>query len=279
MGAPLQRTGEVSGVVYVFRGAENAFPSDVADVVLASRGSDTGGAPFAFGASVELGDWNGDGLDELFVGSPGADLQPGQNDAGRVDVYIGSANADDTSDASITGEAAGRNAAFPLAGDIDGDDVADLIVGAPNLGPRFAGGTGAGSARVYLGSRTALPDPVSDAVFTSNVLHDAAGSRAAMRVVPSGRLLLGSPFSVDVGARAFIRAYSWDTGSFFERSGPPGGIGFTGDGELFGAAVEAVDVMRDGEATTDYFVSVRDGIGGMRDGFLMIVPGVQTSGK
>lgn len=279
VGAPLQESGAVSGVVYVFRGAENAFPSDVADVVLAPRGSDTGGARFSFGASVEFGDWNGDGLDELFVGSPGADLQPGQNDAGRVDVYLGSANADDTSDTSITGDVAGQNSAFPLAGDLDGDGIADLIVGAPNLGPSFTGGTGAGSARVYLGSRTVLPDPVSDAVFTSNVSHDAAGSRASMRVVPSGRLLLGSPFSRGIGARAFIRAYSWDTGSFFERSGPPSGIGFTGDGELFGAAVEAVGVTRGGEAATDYFVSIRDGIGGMRDGFLMIAPGAQTSGR
>jgi Secretion system C-terminal sorting domain/FG-GAP repeat len=82
-----------------------------------------------YGLSVaDAGDVNGDGFDDIVVGSPI------YNNTGRVDIYYGSVGGfTNTSGNNILGEIAGENFGFSLssAGDFNDDGISDLVVGAP----------------------------------------------------------------------------------------------------------------------------------------------------
>ena len=102
------------------------------------------GAGFGYSASG-AGDVNGDGFDDVIVGAPFLDVGP-DNNVGRVYLYLGSAagpalgpgwTADGDHAAVFFGGSVSR------AGDVNGDGLGDIIVGAPwDFG---------GQAAVYVG--------------------------------------------------------------------------------------------------------------------------------
>ncbi|PUE05953.1 hypothetical protein B9Z51_17015 [Limnohabitans sp. T6-5] len=111
------------------------------------------------GRVSSAGDVNGDGLADLIVGASGSDLSNGAN-AGRSYVVFGrtgavtdvqlSAIAAGSGGFVINGQCAGDAAgAVGYAGDVNGDGLADLMVGASAADP--AAGTDAGRAYVVYG--------------------------------------------------------------------------------------------------------------------------------
>jgi hypothetical protein len=112
------------------------------------------GAEFGFSVA-SAGDVNGDGYSDVVVGAPGFDA--GENDEGRVFLYLGSASGL-TPTAAWAAESNQATARFgktvASAGDVNGDGYSDVIVGAPGFD---AGGEpDEGRAFLYLGSASGL---------------------------------------------------------------------------------------------------------------------------
>jgi hypothetical protein len=163
------------------------------------------------------GDVNGDGIDDLIVGAPEGDL--GGADAGQAYVIYGVAAPRGTVDLSslalsegyvITGDLAGDAAGYSVAaaGDVNGDGIGDLIVGAPS---GDNGGSGAGEAYVIYGVAGSDRPTVDLSTLTPAqgfvIVAEAAGDSAGFSVSSAGDvngdgiddLFVGAPLADDGG--------------------------------------------------------------------------------
>jgi hypothetical protein len=106
-----------------------------------------------FAAALAAGDFDGDGVDDLAIGSPGEDVGSSGNE-GMATVLYGASNGLGSSGnqafhqdvAGMPGEAYERLGKALASGDLDGDGVDDLAIGNPRGGPR-----GGGSVVILLG--------------------------------------------------------------------------------------------------------------------------------
>jgi hypothetical protein len=109
-----------------------------------------------FGTSVaNAGDVDGDGYDDLVVGSPGYSLTLG--DEGHAFLFSGSASGlSTTATWTWTGLAGGGHAGQVVcgAGDVNGDGYADVAVAAPDVGASYNADTG--TVYVFHGSASGL---------------------------------------------------------------------------------------------------------------------------
>lgn len=174
IGAPSQRG---SGQAYVVFGRPGAAKSSInlSDVAAGRGGFVINGtqserAGFSVAAA---GDVNGDGLADLLIGAPLSDPAAGR-DAGRSYVVFGKRSGDAVSLASvaagqggfaINGESRGGQSGFSVAaaGDVNGDGLADLLIGAPYHANQ------AGRSYVVFGKRT------TGAVNLSSVARNQGG--------------------------------------------------------------------------------------------------------
>ncbi len=143
------RAGANAGCVYVQPGplsGDHDLSSSTA-LLTGEAAGDTAGAV------VATGDFDGDGVGDLLVGAPGFD-DGATGDVGVVYLVLGPVTTSlglASADARLIGEAAGDEAGAAVAsgGDVDGDGVEDILVGAPS---HDAGGlSDAGAAYLVLG--------------------------------------------------------------------------------------------------------------------------------
>ena len=139
--------------------------------------SDAGGlveAGDSFGQTLAAGDWNGDGWDDLAVGTPGEDVGVISN-AGGVVILFGSALGvgkgpladqgfhQDSPGVEDLAEAGDQFGGALAAGDWNGDHYADLAVGVPF--EDLDGVSNAGAVHIFVGSAAGLvPAPANSIV-------------------------------------------------------------------------------------------------------------------
>ncbi len=221
-------------------------------------------------AVAGLGDVNGDGLGDLLVG--GCWNSSVHFKAGEAYLILGSASrpSGDASiggaDASFTGAAEsdylGRSVGAP--GDLNGDGLADLVVGAYCHDPIDASGatlSSAGKAYVILGRSTgwAADQPVesfADAGFVGEASSDYAG----LVVSPAGDMDAdGYPDLIIAAYKSDLAA--GDAGAVYLVRG--GSSGWTGE-----ASLSMADAVWTGEDALDYAGRSATGVGDVdQDGF------------
>lgn len=195
----------------------------------------SGAANDFFGRGVsDVGDWNGDGHDDVLVGAQRHDGAAGE-DAGRAYLFSGK---DGVALLTLDGERAGDLFGSQVAG-LARDGTRMLVIGAQNAGEGRRG-----RVYVYKGQKPSL-------AFTIDA--DATGTQL-------GRMFISIVGDVDADGAADVYASDWndaalgrDTGRIYVHSGATGArllaLGGEAAGDGFGIGVaDAGDVNGDGRA-------------------------------
>lgn len=206
--------GQNAGRAYVFFGGPWLVGKSAARAEVILTGSAAGDE---FGTIVAgAGDTDGDGFADFLVGSPVRDMAGAGADAGSVSWYFGRADGVSSTSLEISGAAAGDNFGFALdsAGDLNGDGLADVVIGAFLAGPTDNGAAyyyagNASRTEVRLATITGEPTPQSGDQFGIAVagLGDVDGDGADDTAVGAWHHDVcfdpGTPFCGDAG-RAYV---------------------------------------------------------------------------
>jgi hypothetical protein len=260
-----------AGKTYVFRGATVAhggdFPLSTADVALIGFGEDTCSAS----ALASAGDVDGDGLADVLVGAPN-DSHNGDQ-AGKTYLVLGVSMLGGGNlslaygDASFVGESQHDNSGWAVAsaGDVDGDGLDDLLVGAPEAG---ANGMSSGAAYLVLGSMASAGGAYTLANVHARLAGEDEFDRAGYSLAPAGDVdgdgladVLVGAYRAGGGANAYEagRSYlvlgaSLATGGEFDLVDADGR--FIGErlGDMAGSAVASAGDV-DGDGLSDLLIA------------------------
>ena len=189
-----------------------------------------------FGAAVNAGDVNGDGFPDLIVGAYNFGSQ-----VGRAYIYFGGPGADQVPDVILSGEPIAEfGYSVAGAGDVNGDGIADVIVG----GPFYS----AASGRAYIfyggGSLVSKSATQADVILTGEPVNAFFGASVASAgdVNNDGYadLLVGANIYGSNQGRAYV---------------------FYGGPTLTSKNASAANVILTGQGGFDYFATSVTGLG------------------
>lgn len=198
VGAPGPEGAFAAGTSYVVFGRDTSFSANIDLTALEDtdgfvlEGVDAGDAS-GFSVAV-VRDVNGDQIDEVLIGAPGADPDAGRVDAGQAYLVMGSdkpfspvislSSLDGVTGFALSGAVAGDQVGFSVAdtGDINTDGVGDVVIGAPGADPN---GDGSGAAYVFFGAGDFIVAGGLSATFYDS---DPVATLADAQAVVSGNL-------------------------------------------------------------------------------------------
>ncbi|NQZ10759.1 MAG: FG-GAP repeat protein [Algicola sp.] len=267
VGASLYIDGPGQGAAFIYHGSNTGISTTATSQLQNDQ------ANVEFGIRVAgVGDVNGDNYDDVIVGLPYYD-GVGDN-SGIASIYYGSAaGVDTTVDHQWHGEQAGDQLGFSVAGagDVNGDNYVDVVVGALAYGS-----SAEGAAFVYHGSDSGL-----SATATSTLAGTQAAAQFGYSVAGAGDINADGYDDVVVGARHHNGANGAKTGAAFVYHGSSSGLSSTATsywegknlGDEFGGSVAGVgDVNKDGYA--DVIVGLSKWSGGQ--GAVVVFEGCST---
>ncbi|MCK5241250.1 FG-GAP repeat protein, partial [bacterium] len=240
-------TGRSMGKVYIYFGANTLINEKAPDLILTGEADGD-----SFGCSVaSAGDVNGDNYADVIVGAPGNDS--GGTDAGRAYIYYGGPTMDNVADIILTGESVDDYFGYSVsgAGDVNGDNYADVIIGAYRDN---TGGYNAGQAYIYYGGLSM--NNVADIMLTNAAAYDYFGYSVASAGDVNGDtytdVMVGAPGN-DSGGTDAGQAYIYYGGPTMDNAAD---IILTGAavGEHFGYSVSSA-----GDVNGDTYADVMVG--------------------
>ena len=229
-----------SGAGYLVLGDSAPASDPLSAAALAYVGQENDGAAVAVAGA---GDVNGDGFADMLIGAPGnAD---GGSSAGAAYLVLGGPSPGggslSTADAEYTGQGwpvqDGAGGAVAGAGDVDGDGLDDVLIGAAT---NSEGGDFSGAAYLVLGAST--PASASLTAVDAQYVGDAARDRAGSSVAGAG----------DVNADGYADFLVGADGS---NAGPPGAGAvylWLGGPSPASASLSSADAEYTGKAEDDY---------------------------